>query len=157
MQKTRFLKSLSFIVCAVLIAAMALFAIGCNDNNPPSDGGTTGTTTVDSATTTTVAENNVRGTGAKVFHFTVVGLDGKETAYEIHTDKTVVGEALQELGLIAGEEGAFGLYVKTVDGITVDYDKDGKYWAFYMNGQYAPKGVDQTDITEGTTYTFKAE
>ena len=37
------------------------------------------------------------------------------------------------------------------------YDKDGKYWAFYVDGEYAATGVDSTDITAGATYTFKAE
>lgn len=34
MLKTRLLKSLSLILCIVLIAAMALFAAGCNDTKP---------------------------------------------------------------------------------------------------------------------------
>ena len=46
---------------------------------------------------------------------------------------------------------------KTVNGVTVDYDTDGKYWAFYVDGEYAATGVDSTDITAGATYTFKAE
>ena len=62
-----------------------------------------------------------------------------------------------ELGLISGEESQYGLYVKTVNGITLDYDKDGKYWAFYIGGEYAVTGVDTTEITAGSTYTFKAE
>ena len=41
--------------------------------------------------------------------------------------------------------------------VTVDYDQDGKYWAFYVDGEYAATGVDSTDITAGATYTFKAE
>ena len=61
------------------------------------------------------------------------------------------------LGLIAGEDSEYGLYVKTVNGVTVDYDQDGKYWAFYVDGEYAATGVDSTDITTGATYTFKAE
>ena len=61
------------------------------------------------------------------------------------------------MGLIAGEDSDYGLYVKTVNGVTVDYDTDGKYWAFYVDGEYAATGVDSTDITAGATYTFKAE
>ena len=102
------------------------------------------------------AELTVRGEGAKLFYFTVTDADGKSTAYEIHTDKSTVGEALLALGLIAGEDGAYGLYVKTVDGVTLDYEKDGKYWAFYENDAYAAKGVDATEITEGASYAFKA-
>ena len=83
--------------------------------------------------------------------------EGNETAFEIHTDKETVGEALLELGLIAGDESEYGLYVKTVNGITADYDKDGVYWAFYVNGEYAQTGVDSTSITEGDSYSFKVE
>ena len=60
-----------------------------------------------------------------------------------------------ELGLIAGDDSEYGLYVKTVNGVTLDYDKDGKYWAFYINGEYASTGVDSTDITAGAEYAFK--
>ena len=84
-------------------------------------------------------------------------LENRETAFQIHTDKETVGDALLELGLIAGEEGAYGLYVKTVNGLTVDYDTDGKYWAFYTNGEYAVSGVDTTTIEAGITYSFKVE
>ena len=35
--------------------------------------------------------------------------------------------------------------------------KDGKYWAFYVNGEYAVSGVDTTEITEGGLYEFRAE
>ena len=75
----------------------------------------------------------------------------------MNTDKTVVGEALLDTGIIAGEDGDFGLYVKTVNGITADFDVDGTYWAFYINGEYAMTGVDQTDITPGTAYAMKVE
>ena len=60
-------------------------------------------------------------------------------------------------GLIAGEDGAYGLYVKTVNGVTLDYDADGMYWAFYVNGEYASSGVDATEAVSGAEYMFKAE
>ena len=148
MKKTRLFKRFVLLLCVVLIAATALTTSGCGQQeNPPT------------TTTTTVAtdQKTVRGEGAMVFDFNVVDLEGKTTAFEIHTDKTVVGEALLELGLIAGDEGQYGLYVKTVNGTTLDYDKDGKYWAFYENGKYAMAGVDSTQIAPNTTYMFKAE
>lgn len=77
--------------------------------------------------------------------------------YKIHTDRKKVGEALSELGLIAGEDSEYGLYVKTVNGVTADYDTDKTYWAFYVNGEYAQSGVDTTDIVDGDTYSFKIE
>lgn len=150
MQMKRFKKSLSLIVCIVLIAAMALFATGCNGNKD-----TTSSSTPDA----NLAQNdsNSLGEGATKFTFIVTDAKGKETSYQINTDKKTVGDALIELDLIAGDESKYGLYVKTVNGITVDYDKDGKYWAFYVNGEYASTGVDATDIEAGATYSFKVE
>ena len=72
--------------------------------------------------------------------------------FTVKTDKTTVGAALLEHGLIAGEESTYGLYVKVVNGMTADYDVDRSYWAFYIDGEYAPSGVDTTEITEGVVY-----
>ena len=150
MKMKRFRKTLSLMVCIVLIAAMALITTGCNGNKD-----TAGSSTPD--TTIFQTENNVLGTGATKFTFTVTDAEGKETSYQINTDKKIVGDALLELNLIAGEDSEYGLFVKTVNGITVDYDKDGKYWAFYANGKYTTKGVDSTDIEAGATYSFKVK
>lgn len=99
----------------------------------------------------------VLGEGQTVFTFNVTDADGNETNFEIHTDKETVGDALLELDMIAGEDSEYGLYVKTVNGITADYDKDQTYWAFYVNGEYAQTGVDSTNVTAGDTYSFKVE
>ena len=99
----------------------------------------------------------VLGVGQTKFLFTVVDKEGNETNFEIHTDKETVGEALLELELIAGEDGEFGLYVKTVNGMTADYDVNQTYWAFYIDGEYAMSGVDVTTIEEGKAYAFKVE
>lgn len=132
MQTTTLKKALSLILCLVLIAAAALCTTGCSDNKE------------------TPATK-------KSFTFTVVDPEGKETVFEITSEKKTVGEALQDEGLIAGEEGEYGLYVKTVNGLTLDYDKDKMYWSFYIDGEYGLTGVDVTDITDGASYAFKAE
>ena len=140
MKKTGLFKSLSLSVCIVLIAVTALFTTGCND----------------SKTVSTPSEAQVSSQTAE-FTFKVTDASGKETDITISTDKKTVGEALLDKGLIAGDESEYGLYVKTVNGVTLDYDKDGMYWAFYENGQYASKGVDSTEVTAGAEYAFKAE
>ena len=137
-------KITSLLLCMMLIVAMALTA-GCGEKKQSDDSAGQEVST------------NVLGEGKTQFTFTVVDKDGKETAFEIHTDKTMVGEALLELNLIEGEEGAYGLYVKTVNGITADYDVDQTYWAFYVNGEYGMTGVDSTNVEAGATYTFKVE
>ena len=94
------------------------------------------------------------GNGAKTVVVEVKAEDHQVT-FTIKTDKDTVGAALLEHGLIAGEEGAYGLYIKQVNGITADYDVDQTYWSFYINGEYAMTGVDTTEITEGATYQLE--
>ena len=138
-------KFTSLLLCMMLIVAMALTA-GCGEKKQENN-----------SSAGQEVSANVLGEGKTQFNFTVVDGEGKETAFEIHTDKTTVGEALLELGLIAGEESTYGLYVKTVNGITADYDKDQTYWAFYVNGEYGMTGVDSTNVEAGATYSFKVE
>ena len=69
----------------------------------------------------------------------------------------MAGKALLDQGVIAGEDSSYGLYVKTVNGTTLDYDTDGMYWAFYINGEYAQPGVDATGVEDGAVYAFRAE
>ncbi len=139
----------SWLLCIMLIVAMAFATVGCSEKKE------------DVATKAPVAtqgtKDNVLGEGKTKFAFTVVDKDGVETEFEIHTDKEIVGDALMELDLLAGEESEYGLYVKTVNGITADYDQDKTYWAFYIDGEYATTGVDTTKIEEDTAYSFKVE
>ncbi len=149
MHMTRIKKALSVLLCSVLIAVTALFASGCSGFNrptglPPSSG-------------TSSVEKTVVGQGNTVFDFTVYDSKGAMTVFEVHTDKETVGDALLEVKLIAGEDGPYGLYVKTVNGETLDYNKDKMYWSFYVDGGYAMTGVDQTKIEAGKAYAFKAE
>ena len=146
MSKNSRKKLLSILLCIALIAAMALCTAGCGSKDAPET-----TVSAGAAGATSVGE------GQTAFLFTVVDADGKETAFDVHTDETTVGAALLALGLIDGDDSEYGLYVKTVNGLTVDYDKDGKYWAFYVDGEYAATGVDSTDIAAGSTYTSKVE
>ena len=155
---TNFRRLLSVILCVVLLAAVALTAIGCSDKEQnENDGGNSVVqqTTGDDENQESPEKAKVVGEGQKQFDFTVVDVEGNETKFIVKTDKKTVGEALLDVKLISGEDGQYGLYVKTVNGITADYDKDKKYWGFFINDEYAMTGVDQTEIEEGKTYTFK--
>lgn len=156
---------LALLLCMMVATAMLLVANGCGGNASDAGNVTANATEADTAidvndgveSQETKVESTVLGEGANQFAFTVVDKDGNETAFEIHTDKEIVGEALLELGVIAGDAGDYGLYVKEVNGITADYDVDGTYWAFYVNGEYALSGVDTTAIEAGASYAFKVE
>ena len=97
------------------------------------------------------------GQGDTAFTLEVVDSEGARSLFNVKTNEKTVGAALLALDLIAGEDSQYGLYVKTVNGITADYDTDGSYWAFYIDGEYAQTGVDSTDIKAGATYTLKVE
>lgn len=146
MKKTSIKKALSLLVCIVLIAAMALVSSGCKDKN----------TNLISSEPTAQSQTVVKelGEGKTKFDFEVTDKDGNTEKFVISTDKTIVGDALLELNLIEGDESEYGLYVKKVNGIVADYDVDKTYWAFYINGEMAPTGVDSTEITAGVTYAF---
>ncbi len=147
MKRQKFSKLLSTALCIVLIAAMALPA-GCNDTPNPD--------TLSSGDTVVKADVTNIGEGDTQFDFTVVDKDGKETKFLVSTDKKTVGEALLETGLITGEDGQYGLYVEAVNGIALDFNTDGLYWAFYVDGEYAMNGVDTTEIKSGEAYSFRA-
>ena len=143
---TRTNKILSLLLLIVLIAAMALTTVGCKGKN----------TNLSSKPTTSQSQIAVKelGEGKNQFNFEVTDKDGKTEKFLISTNKTNVGDALLELELIEGDESDYGLYVKKVNGIVADYDVDKTYWAFYINGEMAPTGVDSTEIEADTTYAF---
>ena len=132
----------------VLSAVMVLSLFGCTPKETDQGGKT--------PSGTEQPQIEEKGEGQTSFTFKVTFKDETERAYKINTDKETVGEALVEVGLISGSEGAYGLMVDTVDGETLDYNTDGMYWAFYVNGEYAMTGVDSTPIDADTVYSFVA-
>ena len=76
----------------------------------------------------------------------------KSVIFTIKTDAQVLGDALAEHNLVDGEMGDFGLYIKKVNGMTADYDKDRTYWGFYKNGEYMLTGIDGTYFEDGECY-----
>ena len=93
------------------------------------------------------------GTGAKSITVDVV-TNEKSITFTVNTDKSTVGEALIEHNLIEGEKGAYGLYVKKVNGIEADYDKTQTFWAFCKNGESLMTGVDSEEAVDGSHYEF---
>ena len=92
--------------------------------------------------------------GSKSFTVEVIHKDGTTKKFELKSDAEFLNEALEKEGLVAYFEGQPG-YIKTVDGEDAIYEEGGYFWAFYVNGQTAIKGVTETPIVDGETYTFK--
>ena len=131
-------KTISILLAVLCI--ITLFA-GCREKAPVYVDGTVRYT-----------EDVTLGSGSKTITVTVKDNEGKAVVFTIKTDAKTVGEALLDNEVIAGDEGAYGLYIKVVNGLRADYDKDRAYWAFTINGEMAMTGVDQTDLTDGGVY-----
>ena len=105
----------------------------------------------------TVTDGETIGEGSTEFPLTITDADGVSIQVTVKTDEETVGDALVKLGLVAGEETQYGLFMNTVNGITLDYEKDGMYWGFYVDGAYAVVGVDMTEIAAGSAYELRAD
>ena len=164
--KTKFL--------ALLLCALLLFTfVSCAaDNNETPD--TTGAVTTEADTTsdettepadtdaTTVAPEGIWadatynsdkefGDGAKTVKVEVKAEEYSVT-FTIHTDAEMLGDALMAHSLVDGEVGAYGLYIKKVNGMLADYDVDQTYWMITKNGEFLMTGADTTVIADGEHY-----
>lgn len=137
MKKTNILRSGLLLLLALL---MIFTVVACN--KVPKTG---------SWENATYRSDKEFGNGAKTLTVTVKA-DEESVVFTIHSDKETVGAALLEHELIAGEESAYGLYVKTVNGMLADFDTDGYYWGFYQNGTYMMTGVDSTPFSDGDAF-----
>ena len=97
--------------------------------------------------------------GAKTFTVEVVDDAQKSTTYTGHTDAEYLRQALEELEdfEMTGSEGDYGLYVQTVNGVTADFDVDGAYWSFYVNGEICNYGVDTQPVEDGDAFKIVYE
>lgn len=135
MKKTSVYILLAVIICAVLS--------GCNASTAPK-----------SIWETAVYKDNTEfGEGSKTLVIDVIAED-KTVELTVHSDKETVGAALTEHELIEGEQGPYGLYVKTVNGMLADYDINKTYWSFTKDGEAMMQGVDTTDLENGAHYEF---
>lgn len=133
-------------VCLALMMLMSLAA--CGQRHKPAEP----TVYADGAVI-----NIHKGEPTKTFTVEVVDAQGETVTVTVKTDLDTVGEVLQEAGMLQGEQGEFGLYIKTVNGTYADYDTDGTYWAFYVDGEYAMTGVDMTESVDGAVYRLVVE
>lgn len=147
-------------ILALILAIISVFClVSCGNTDAETPENETASAATDKTESSIWAdalytEDTQLGEGAKTV-VVEVKAEEKAVAFTIKTDKNTVGEALSEHGLIEGEEGPYGLYVKKVNGILADYDVNQCYWAFNIDGETAMTGVDGAEITEGVTYQLE--
>ena len=168
---------LSLLLLIVLSAAMVCSLVACDvddsEGNPQEsvlktegESLTEAEGTIEAATesesetekaTEAQTEGNVLGTGNVQFTAEVQHADGTTKSFTVKTDKTTVAEALVEVGLISGEDSQWGLYITTVNGEYHKWESDGKFWAFYVNGESSMVGASGVNVEAGAIYSFRAE
>ena len=84
----------------------------------------------------------------------VVNSSEKSTVYDVSTEAEFLRGAMDDAeGLeYSGEEGAYGMMVKTVNGELADYNTNGAYWAFNVNGEYCNHGIDTQPVNDGDEF-----
>ena len=95
--------------------------------------------------------------GPKEFTLEIVHQDGIIKTFRVTSSEEFLGDYLTKEGIIEGAEGPYGMYIAKVDGKKAVYEEDNAYWAFYIDGEYAITGVDQTPIENGKVYQLKYE
>ena len=86
--------------------------------------------------------------GQKAIGVTVVYADATTDEFSFSTDAEFLRQALEEQKLVEGEESQYGLYVKTVNGVTADEAKE-EWWCFTKDGEDVMTGVDSTPVADG--------
>lgn len=92
--------------------------------------------------------------GEKSVEVIVIHADKSEKTFHYDTDEEYLGPLLLEDGLIKGEQGAYGLYIKEVDGEVADYAINGAYWALFEGEEYATQGIDTTVLQDGDRFSL---
>ena len=146
---------------SLLLAALMLLCVtACTPTETPETSGNPETSATEGSATdslpalwqsATYKEDTTLGEGAKTVTVKVVA-DSKTVTFTVKTDADTLGAALTAVALVEGEQGAYGLYIKKVNGIVADYDVDATYWSLSKGGEALMTGADTTNIADGETY-----
>lgn len=101
-------------------------------------------------------EDTTLGTGSTTFTLIVEHINDKKITFTINTNKTILSDALVEVGILEGHDDIYGLYIDSVNGIKHDFNTDKTYWAIYEGDSYASVGIEHITIKNGATYKLVA-
>lgn len=93
--------------------------------------------------------------GSKEITIEVVNSKEESEVYTLKTDVKFLEEAMNE----AEKEGLTyecenGMVI-TVNGERADYNKDGAYWSFYVNNEYANFGIAEQPVEDGDAFKIE--
>ena len=122
-------KFLAFLLAALLVCGLFAGCTGAEKAKTPSDS----------------------GNAVKNITVTVVHGDGSSKDFPIAATGETLREALEQENLVEGEESQYGLYIKTVDGETINEDNQ-EWWYLTQDGEMVNSGVDGVKIADGDKY-----
>ena len=118
----------TIIAVAVLAALVAIFAVVAIATRPETD------------------------SSSKNVTVEVIMADGSSKEFTAKTDAEFLGTVLlDELKLVEGEMGDYGLYIKTVNGYTAN-DANQEWWCLTKGGEDVMTGADSTPIYDGDKF-----
>ena len=131
MKASKRTKVISILLAALLVCGVFAGCTGANNSQQPPAG------------SSVAAVKNIT--------VTVVHGDGTSKDFPIAAAGETLREALEQENLVEGEESQYGLYIKTVDGETVD-DANQEWWYLTKGGEQVNSGVDGVEIADGDVY-----
>ena len=158
-EKMKKIRMLSLVLALVL--ALCLFACAEKKEEPENPGQTETVTQAEENKIpnegvwkdATYREDTEIGKGELEFDL-VVKAEEYSVTFKIKTDEQNLGKALLGSKIEEGEDGAFGLYIKKVNGMTADYDVNQTYWSFCIVGEAQMTGVSSVEISGGEEFEW---
>ena len=89
--------------------------------------------------------------GDKEITVKVSALENGEKSFTYQTDAEYLGEGLTANKLIEGEDGQYGLFITTANGVKAD-DSKQQWWCITKGGEQVNTSVDQTPIQDGDQF-----
>lgn len=145
--------SLKALLLACSLALTLVFCAGCNNETGNNDVSANRSEQPQSGlwSGAKYTEDKEIGEGSIAVKVEIV-MEDKSITLTVHTDSGNLGDALLENELVEGDESEYGLYIKAVNGVEADYDRDGAYWSISKDGEYLMTGADSTPIADNEHY-----
>lgn len=89
--------------------------------------------------------------GDKSIQVLVVHADGQTRSFALNTQQAYLGPALVEGGVVEDNPSAYGLYILTAGGETVN-EANQEWWKVTKGGERVDTGVDSTPIADSDAF-----
>ena len=89
--------------------------------------------------------------GSKDLIIKVIHKDKSEKVFEVSTDEEYLGPVLVAKEIVVDNQSAYGLYILTADGETVN-EANQEWWCVTKGGESLMTGADETPVADGDTF-----